>query len=67
MVQNSTLSQWYWIIMKWMYVKRNQTLPWIWSVHQPAHWLGVKGTVARDFLLLVFFMNWPQIGPWFTP
>ncbi len=28
-------------------------------------WL--KGIVARDFLPIVFFMNWPYMGPWFTP
>jgi hypothetical protein len=26
----------------------------------------IKGTVARDFWPLVFFINWPHMGPWFT-
>jgi hypothetical protein len=26
-----------------------------------------KGTVARDCRPLVFFMNWPHMGLWFTP
>ncbi len=26
-----------------------------------------KGTVARDFRPLVFFMGWPHMVPWFTP
>jgi hypothetical protein len=28
-----------------------------------ADWLALKGTVARDFWPLVFFMNRPHMGP----
>ncbi len=27
----------------------------------------VKGTVARDFWPRIFFMNWPDLCPWFIP